>query len=243
MKRPLLLSGFMATGKSTVGKIIAERLNCQFFDLDAEIVQAAGQSIAEIFSQQGESEFRRLEKEHLFRLLADQEACVISLGGGALLERRTRIDALFRAVVVTLEASEEVLLRRVESDQKAQRPLLQSDDPAARISKILAERRLAYRESHAQILTDEKEPSQVAEEVIEVWGRDEIAVAAGDVSYCVSVGAGKIRSELARMIPSVSGLLMVTDQNVGPLYASPVGQRLASSSRLPRVILTPGERP
>lgn len=242
MKRPLLLSGFMATGKSTVGKIVAKLAECDFYDLDAEVVKAAGLSIQEIFSQQGEETFRQLESQTLTQLLEASKPCVISLGGGALLDRFVRIEALSKAVVVTLEASEEVILRRAAEDSGAERPLLADQCQQLRVKQLLSSRRLAYRESHAQISTDLLEPHQVALEALQVWERDEIAVAAGDASYCVSIGAGKIRSELERMTPPASGFLVVTDQNVEPLYAERVEYGLREfKAPKARVVLTPGE--
>src|SRR5689334_9892142 len=105
MQRPLLVTGFMGTGKSTVAKVVAEWCARPHVDLDQEVERAAGKSAAEIFASQGEREFRALERNALSRILASTERPVVSLGGGALLDRATRLDALDRAVVVTLEAS------------------------------------------------------------------------------------------------------------------------------------------
>src|SRR5687768_16268735 len=106
MHQPLLLSGFMATGKSTVGRRIAERSSLPFLDLDAAIEQAAGCSIAELFQKRGEGAFRELEREQLLRCLDDREpGVVVALGGGTLLPRDLRLLALERATVITLTAA------------------------------------------------------------------------------------------------------------------------------------------
>src|SRR4051812_33465657 len=130
MRRPLLLSGFMATGKSTVGRLVAEWCGRPFIDLDARIEEVAGQSVSAIFASRGETAFRLLEGEALARVLDEGAPVVVSLGGGALLQRGTRLDALDRAVVVTLDATAAEVLRRTAGDTT--RPLLRTEDPAAR---------------------------------------------------------------------------------------------------------------
>src|SRR5262245_52839309 len=111
MQRPLLLSGFMATGKSTVGRLVAEWCGRPFVDLDAEIERASGQSVADLFATRGEPAFRTLEREALARVLDSGTPAVVALGGGALLGRGTRLDAIDRAVVVTLEATADEVLK------------------------------------------------------------------------------------------------------------------------------------
>src|SRR5262245_11222576 len=99
MQRPLLVNGFMGTGKSTVARIIAEMCGRPYVDLDAEIERTAGRTVSEIFSSRGEREFRTLERAALARALTSADRPVVPLGGGALLDRATRLDALDRAVV------------------------------------------------------------------------------------------------------------------------------------------------
>src|SRR6187399_501747 len=108
MRRPLFLSGFMATGKSTVGRLLAERAQRPFIDLDARLAARLGTSIPEYFARAGEAAFRLEERQELGRLLDEpygERAPVVALGGGALLARDLRLEVLDRAVVITLAAS------------------------------------------------------------------------------------------------------------------------------------------
>ena len=95
--RPLLLGGFMGTGKSTIGPLVAAQANVPFVDLDATIEQATGSSIAAIFASDGEHAFRSLEANTLRQLLSSTEPRVIALGGGTLVDPSLRNDALHLA--------------------------------------------------------------------------------------------------------------------------------------------------
>src|SRR5690348_12517185 len=124
MRRPLLLSGFMATGKSTVGRLVAQRAGRPFIDLDQELERRLGQKIPEFFAKHGEAAFRAEERREVERVLgmSGREAPVVALGGGALLSRDLRLKALDEAVVVTLSAAPAEIARRAGSSSG--RPLL-----------------------------------------------------------------------------------------------------------------------
>src|ERR1043165_6880092 len=102
MRRPLLLTGFMATGKSTIGRRIANTSGLPFIDLDERIEAAQGLSVRELFARHGEAHFRAIERQQLEDLLRRAEPAVVALGGGALMRREVRIKALDAAVVVAL---------------------------------------------------------------------------------------------------------------------------------------------
>src|SRR5690606_9325835 len=125
--RSILLNGFMATGKSTVGKLVAAATGLPFVDLDARVEARAGKKIAAIFADDGEGAFRALERQTLAEVLTEPPA-VVALGGGALLHSETRWAALERAVVVTLQAKPETLLSRAQADTHSVRPLLRGGD-------------------------------------------------------------------------------------------------------------------
>lgn len=161
----LLLWGFMGTGKSTVGRLVAEKAGVPFVDLDALIESGHG-SIAALFSDNGEQAFRAIERAELSSLLAGAEPRVVALGGGALLGDDVRQHALKSAFVVTLRASVGTIVARTSGSA---RPLLQVDDPAARVTALLAERAHAYGCTHAQIDTDQRSPGAVAEAVLQRW--------------------------------------------------------------------------
>ena len=241
MKRPLLLNGFMATGKSTVGRLVAARAGVPFVDLDARIEEQAGLSVARIFSERGEPAFRALEREELARLLAAAGPVVVALGGGTLSRRSTRLDALDRAVVVTLEAPLDEILRRARLH--GGRPLLDVPDPADRIDELLEQRHEGYCEAHARVATGGVEPEQVARAVSAVWQRDPIAVATGERSYAVDIGHAFAASRIAQVTAGASMALLVTDSNVAGLHAEPIEKALAAAlPRVERVVLEAGEQ-
>lgn len=211
MTRPLLLSGFMATGKSTVGRRVAELEGVPFEDLDARIEQRAGASISEIFESAGEAGFRTLEQSELDRALASDVPRVVALGGGALGSRAVRLSALEHACVVTLEASLDVVLARAGS---VPRPLLAGADPRARASELIEARRTAYAECHARVDTSDGDVERAAREVRDAWRREPIAVAAGEHSYSVEVGHAVARQRLPALLGATTGTLVVTDVNV-----------------------------
>src|SRR5688572_30478451 len=141
MQRPLFLSGFMATGKTSVGRLVAERNGRPFVDLDQRIEAQAGKSVAQIFADHGEAHFRALERAALEALFSESEtakAPVVALGGGALMPRDLRLRALDRAVVVTLEASPGEVLRRAGT--RSGRPLLDQQNGDTRVRELLEQR-------------------------------------------------------------------------------------------------------
>lgn len=237
MRRPLLLNGFMATGKSTVGRRLAELAQRDFIDLDQRIEAAAGCTISELFSRDGEAAFRELERRTLAQALDAPGAPVIALGGGALAQRATRLDALERAVVVTLEAEPDEIVRRAAGET---RPLLAAPDRAQRVRELLAQRASGYAEAHARLRTDAGAVDSVARAALDVWRSDPLVVAAGEQSYSVEIGAGLLQARVPSALGRPSQLVVVTDENVWRLH----GERLraALGERAATVVeLQPGE--
>ncbi|MCL4248933.1 MAG: shikimate kinase [Anaerolineae bacterium] len=157
----IVLTGFMGTGKSTVGQAVAARLGWRFVDSDAEIVTRAGLSIPEIFAQQGEPAFRRIEREVVCALV-DGQQLVIATGGGALIDEETRAYALAHALAICLTATPEAIAARLVGD--TERPLLKGD------WRVLLERRRPIYESFAhQLDTTGKAPEALVEEVLAIW--------------------------------------------------------------------------
>src|SRR5688572_28759405 len=152
MRRPLLLNGFMASGKTTLGRLAAQRAGRAFIDLDQRIEERTGRRVSELFAERGESGFRRLEAEALDEVLGAGRADVVALGGGALLVRARRLRAMDAAVVVTLDADVEEILRRSQT-QPGQRPLLAGDHARERVEDLLELRAAAYAECHARLDT------------------------------------------------------------------------------------------
>jgi shikimate kinase/3-dehydroquinate synthase len=233
----------MATGKSTVGRLLAGRVGRPFIDLDARLEARLGSKIPDFFAQRGEAAFRAEERAELERVLAEaspETPPVVALGGGALLARDVRLHALDQAVVVTLSASPNEIARRAGS--RSGRPLLDAPDPARRALELLAQRTPAYVEAHAVLSTDGRTPQAVAEAALGEWQRNAIAVAAGEQSYVVEVGRGLL-GRLAELGAGASSFLLVSDQNVEPLHGRAARDALAATSRtVAEVVLPAGER-
>jgi shikimate kinase len=140
--RSIVLVGMMGVGKSSVGRRLASRLNIPFVDADAEIEQAAGMSIADIFDRNGEAYFRSGEARVIARLL-DGVPQVLATGGGAVLNADTRAVIKARGVSIWLAAELDVLMRRINK-RKNERPLLQTADPAATLRELLVARERVY---------------------------------------------------------------------------------------------------
>lgn len=251
MQRPLLLTGFMATGKTTVARRVAEATGRPWVDLDQRVEERAGKTIAALFADEGESAFRARERAELTQLLQRwrdefSQAPVVSLGGGALLQREVRLEAIEAAVVVTLTASPAEIVRRVEADSGAPRPLLGSARGAAaeaRVRELLEAREIAYRECHGQVSTEGREVSGIQEEVLGHWERDAVAVAAGAASYVVEIGADCLGSRLAPLVGRCSSALLVTDTTVVGLYGERARAALDTLGvPVAEVALEPGEQ-
>jgi shikimate kinase / 3-dehydroquinate synthase len=236
MQRPLLLNGFMASGKSSVGRLVAHRTGREFVDLDSLIETRAGATVATIFADQGESAFRALEQKALLELLGGAAAPVVALGGGALLVRETRLRALDTAVVATLHASPDEIARRVGSDTS--RPLLAGPDKEARIAELLAARAPSYAECHATIPTDGRSLERIADDLIALWKRDPLAVAAGTSSYAVEIGSDFVSERLPELVSGASRALLVSDETVFALHGATVAKSLNGP---PVVRVLPGE--
>ncbi|MBF0505727.1 MAG: shikimate kinase [Nitrospirae bacterium] len=159
----IVLTGFMGTGKTAVGKILARRLGLVLVDVDAEIERERKTTITEIFRQCGEAGFRDIESAAIEKLSAMKNA-VLSTGGGAVL-RADNMDALRKnGVIICLAASPETILRRTGACKN--RPLLQVDNPLQKIKELYEFRKPYYEKADIIIHTDDMSPAQVAEKII-----------------------------------------------------------------------------
>ncbi len=164
----VVLIGFSGSGKSAVGQLLAERLGWSFVDTDEAIVRRFGKSIAAIFREEGEAAFRAAERDVVALACADARQ-VISVGGGAPVDRGNRARLLDGNLVVRLEASPETILARLRAASGAEeRPLLAGDDPLSRIRSLRAARVEAYAIAHHVVETEGRTPPDVAREVSEV---------------------------------------------------------------------------
>lgn len=143
-KKIIVLVGIMGAGKSTVGKILADRLGMRFIDADQEIERAAGCTITDFFEKYGEVEFRKGEERVISRILAG-EPCVLATGGGAFMSEATRLLIKKIATSVWLRVSFEVLAKRLE--KRFDRPLLQTADPQQTLKALIKKRYPIYNDA------------------------------------------------------------------------------------------------
>ena len=159
----IVLVGFMGTGKTEVGKILSKKLGYALIDADTEIEKKQNMTITEIFRQQGEPAFRDIESE-IIKKLAGMKKTVISTGGGAVLRPENISNLKSNGVVVCLSATPETILQRTSVNND--RPLLQTENPLQKINELLEYRRPYYEKADIMIDTENKNPLEIAEEII-----------------------------------------------------------------------------
>lgn len=162
----MYLVGFMGTGKSAVGRAVAERLNYLFIDSDHAIEDKEGRQIREIFESEGEASFREMEKSFV-ESGHPRESCIVSCGGGLIAQTGmlTRIRSL--GPVVCLLASPKTIYERIKGNKK--RPLLDVADPMSRIRELLDEREPIYKKAGTEVLTDGRTISDIASHVVRIY--------------------------------------------------------------------------
>lgn len=153
----------MGTGKSTVGRLLAEQLKFDFLDTDFLIEQRCGKKITEIFAQHGEPTFRKLEAQ-LVTELANRDRTVIATGGGLPIHPANLESLKSHALVVCLWASPERIYDRVR--EQSHRPLLNDPDPSGKIRALLAEREPFYRQADILINCDFRSAREVAQQIV-----------------------------------------------------------------------------
>ena len=162
--RSIVLVGMMGAGKSTIGRRLAARLRLPFTDADNEIEAAAGMSIPDIFETHGEPHFRDGEARVIARLL-DGGPGVLATGGGAFMREETRDRIRAKAISIWLKADADVIMRRVK--RRADRPLLQTADPAGTVSRLLEQREPVYRNADLTIASRDVPHDRIVDECIE----------------------------------------------------------------------------
>ncbi|MGE5583467.1 MAG: shikimate kinase [Bacillota bacterium] len=165
----IILIGFMGTGKTTVGKLLAANLGYDFLDTDDLIEAREGKTVSQIFATDGEAYFRKLEHK-LARELSKADSLVIASGGGFALNRENMEVLRSNGLVVSLNASPEVIYQRVKHE--SHRPLLAVKNPLPQIEKLLSYRAKYYQEADLMVDTSRKEPGDIVKEILgELAGR------------------------------------------------------------------------
>ena len=164
--RNVVLIGFMGTGKTSTGKMLAAKLGAAFIDMDQKIEEEAGMSIPDMFARKGEAYFREQERALVKRLAARRNA-VISTGGGTVKNPNNVADFKKSGVIVCLSASVDAVLAR--TNRRGTRPVLDGADQGDRrkaVEQLMAERRELYKQADYTIDTSELSPLLVVENIV-----------------------------------------------------------------------------
>ena len=163
-KRLIVLVGMMGAGKSTIGRRLAARLNVPFMDADNEIELAHRMPIPDIFEAYGEPYFRDGEARVIARLLESGPA-VLATGGGAFMREETRRRISDKGVSIWLKADVDIIMRRVR--RRADRPLLQTADPEATVTRLISEREPVYQFANLTIASREVPHDKIVDECVD----------------------------------------------------------------------------
>lgn len=163
LDKNIALIGFMAVGKSAIGRTLAKRLRRRFVDLDRVIERAEGSKVREIFERKGEAYFRQLEKQALTTVLEANNQ-VIATGGGVILDDQNMQILRDKALLIGLSAELDILLARAGDGSK--RPLLQGSDRREKIQDLLRQRSARYAQAHVTIDTSHLTVDQVVTKII-----------------------------------------------------------------------------
>jgi 3-dehydroquinate synthase len=261
----LYLTGFSYTGKTTVGRLVAQRLGLHYLDTDAEIERLAGKSVPAIFANEGEAYFRELEAK-LLAQLAQRRDLVVATGGGIVQDPANRALMAQSGAVVCLEARPETILHRMREDQAANatdRPLLTDPEPLERIHFLKARRQRFYALADWTVQTDSLTAEEVAHEVTQGaevgWRRwrsgaliepsdttpedPDLAyvVRTETTSYPIVVGAGVLESIGARLKAlGLSGQAhVISDESVAGLLGQTVLESLHEAGFRARLLAVP----
>ncbi len=243
-RRNVVITGFMGTGKTTVGRLVAARLGCPFVDMDERIESRTGRTVRQIFDEQGEAKFRKLESE-LCGTLAATRGHVIATGGGTLLCAENRKRLLDSAIGICLRADHKEILRRLR--RAADRPLLEPSNREHQMNRLLAEREQAYGKVPWHIDTTGRSPEEIAEEIIHLIRTRTRRVGSGTTSYTVFNGIG-LRHRIGDLLRSATGASsvpvgVVTNPTVGDLYADDVLGSLSDAGFRPHACMIPDGEP
>jgi len=167
MKKHLILVGFMGTGKTSVGKILAKELNMEHLDTDQMIERDRNSSIADIFSNYGELTFRNIETGVIEQAVQNTHSSVITTGGGIVLRSENRVCMNRYGFVFALDAPPEVIIQRLQSDNS--RPLLQGGTLKERVHQLYHVRKPLYQFADYIIQTKNLSETQVANQIKDIW--------------------------------------------------------------------------
>lgn len=256
--RSIVLVGMMGAGKTSIGKRLAERLQIPFADADAEIEQAAGMTIPEIFSSRGEAEFRLGEQRVIARLL-NEGPTILATGGGAYMNAETRQRIAAHGVSLWLKAEFDVLMRRVR--KRSNRPLLQTANPEKTLQDLIDTRYPVYAEADLTILSRDVAHDVIVGEIIDalcghfniahherknpIDHADRVHVDLVDRAYDIFIGGQLLASAgdaIAQLGKGISAAI-VTDETVASFHLASLEDSLRQAGiRYTPIIIQPGEK-
>lgn len=172
MDTNLYLVGFMGTGKSTVGRLVARQVGFDFVDSDHEIERLQGKPVSQIFAEQGEAAFRAMEREFVERGHPPKR-CVVSCGGGLIVPPGMLELIRSRGVVVCMHAPIDTIIQRTL--HATHRPLLAVENPEQRLRDLYAQREALYRRSGTLVLTDKRPLREIAAHVLRVYRQEAVS--------------------------------------------------------------------
>ena len=166
LNKNLVLIGMMASGKSTIGRLLAKKLNFKFFDIDLEIENKTKTKISEIFKMKGEIFFRNIEEKITLKLL-NKNRCVISLGGGGFLNEIIRKEAQKNAITVWLNWDSKTLIGRLRKNRKKRPIALNLDDN--KIKDLITNRSIIYSKSKYKINCEGMAQLEIVKKIVEIY--------------------------------------------------------------------------
>jgi 3-dehydroquinate synthase len=236
----VVLTGFMGTGKTTVGRTLAKRLGRPFIDMDVVIERAVGKSIPRIFAEDGEERFRQLEST-LCEKLSGRQGLVIATGGGTLLDAGNRERMLESGTVICLECHPAEVIRRLK--EEGGRPLLDVDDPRSEAERLMALRDGAYALLPWHIDTTGLLPETVIAEVLALSRTVTLPVASPQGSYDIHLGPGLLSHAgdalRAAGVPRGNRIAVVACPPVAELYGQQVQADLRAADYRPVTCTVP----
>jgi 3-dehydroquinate synthase len=236
----IVLTGFMGTGKTSVGKELSRRLGYKFIDTDVLIEEREGAPISLIFKKKGEDYFRKIEQA-VVKEVSKISNVVIATGGGVIKNRYNLENLGRRGIVIWLKADPKIILKRVMLEG-GKRPLLEVEEPLEEINKLLTERVPLYMQADASVDTNYITPEETAEEIMEMLCLDaqSVKVDLKERSYYIVIGS-KVLQKLGLRLKEFrpSRVAVVSNKTVFPLYGDTVLKALDEYGIRPEVILIP----
>ncbi len=236
----IVLTGFMGSGKTSVGRELSRRLGYPFIDTDVLIEEREGMPISLIFKEKGEDYFRRLECEIVEEVLQRSDV-VIATGGGVIKNKRNVENLRRRGIIVWLKTDPEIILKRIMLEG-GKRPLLNVEEPLEEINKLLSAREGFYMQADTVVETNFITPGEAAEEIIEKLCLDaqSVTVELKERSYKIIIGSKTLRKLGLRVKEfRPSRVAIISNKTIFPLYRDTLLESMKEYNIMPEVFLIP----